>query len=1050
MSIQQPVPRPRSKHGHRHSQQAANSRTLSTNVRRLQEELTAVLNEDDHAFFVHALNDYNAKRNVYSLVQNLRTILNTPEKQRLYLLLGKVVPNSDQALFWQHAELPQPVKNDRTINNNSNNTRNYNTMPTRTQQVIQNWNPAIEPHGKTIRKAASQSGLPQQDVHTNIHRIILKKSKHENEGLGFSIRGGAEHGVGIFISKVDVGSVAEERGIQTGDQLLSVNDTSFEKIRHEEAVKILKTAKKLNMVISSVGRVPGSYVSHQTYTWVNPQGRSVSPPPNVAVLKGKMTESQGRKSSLNLLNDGDERKVNLVIGDGQSLGLMIRGGLEFGLGIYITGIDAYSVSDAAGLKVGDQILDVNGRSFLEIEHQEAVNILKSSKLMMMTIKDVGKLPYARTTVDKTQWIMGDQLSMLDGDDNTQDPVPDFQNGNFVGRGMEMPSFKKGIAGSQIMYNTSMTWNMIEEQARQLLNENERGTMKYYLGEYQKAHISVDELVLALFELLNTHAKFSLLSEIRSFMVPKDIDRYDTLVLKREVEAMKARQRIFPQKEKENSIGETFSGSSHYSSGSIDSRPITPPQIPSSIPFPKKGQYNGGMHSHMNGYENSQMNGFGGLVNGYSKPHTNGFDSKGGNSKLPDFLPDFLSESPPPPLINSSSSHLSPTSPGNQQTIQADVHRHASFAKYVEPIYSEVKSPSEDSGVDVLMNSGRMTVHRHEPLYAGMSDAESPPPVFDHSAPQPTKSRHSGELERRHSFDSVTTDSSNNSVLLDLPRRSSGPTSENGVPRRISDPTHHVPRDQKRSINQTKKASQQLYDLKKSDTSPTYPSSNNYSSIYEQIQRSSHEKQGTSTPSPMSSKNGTLTLSPIPAPQSSMGTPIYATVNKSRQRSGKTSATSSSEVETNSRNSSLRSRSPSAGSGRSSLGSLKRNPAVASKMDEPPLQVEILINISDRDAIKKYGEEVQIRKVKPTLGIAVEGGAGTRQPLPKVIKVQGDGAASHSSNLRVGHVILKVNNKSLLGLDHKAATRLIAEAFKNKSRSSIDLLVLDSNAYRIIY
>ena len=48
--------------------------------------------------------------------------------------------------------------------------------------------------------------------------------------------------------------------------------------------------------------------------------------------------------------------------------------------------------------------------------------------------------------------------------------------------------------------------MIDEQARQLLNENERATMNYYLGEYQKGHINIDALVLALFELLNTQAK----------------------------------------------------------------------------------------------------------------------------------------------------------------------------------------------------------------------------------------------------------------------------------------------------------------------------------------------------------------------------------------------------------------------------------------------------------------------------------------------------------------------------------------------------------------
>lgn len=44
-------------------------------------------------------------------------------------------------------------------------------------------------------------------------------------------------------------------------------------------------------------------------------------------------------------------QVDLCIEPGQSLGLMIRGGLEYNLGIYITGVDKDSVADRAGLMV---------------------------------------------------------------------------------------------------------------------------------------------------------------------------------------------------------------------------------------------------------------------------------------------------------------------------------------------------------------------------------------------------------------------------------------------------------------------------------------------------------------------------------------------------------------------------------------------------------------------------------------------------------------------------------------------------------------------------
>lgn len=52
--------------------------------------------------------------------------------------------------------------------------------------------------------------------------------------------------------------------------------------------------------------------------------------------------------------------------------------------------------------------------------------------------------------------------------------------------------------------------LLEEQARHLLTEQERATMTYYLDEYRRGSVSVDALVMALFELLNTHAKVTCL------------------------------------------------------------------------------------------------------------------------------------------------------------------------------------------------------------------------------------------------------------------------------------------------------------------------------------------------------------------------------------------------------------------------------------------------------------------------------------------------------------------------------------------------------------
>ena len=69
-------------------------------------------------------------------------------------------------------------------------------------------------------------------------------------------------------------------------------------------------------------------------------------------------------------------------------------------------------------------------------------------------------------------------------------------------------FYKGPAGSQVTLSSlgNQTRVLLEEQARHLLTEQERATLAYYLEEYRGGSVSVEALVMALFQLLNTHAK----------------------------------------------------------------------------------------------------------------------------------------------------------------------------------------------------------------------------------------------------------------------------------------------------------------------------------------------------------------------------------------------------------------------------------------------------------------------------------------------------------------------------------------------------------------
>ncbi|XP_075801055.1 whirlin isoform X5 [Microtus pennsylvanicus] len=298
-------------------------RLLSANVRQLHQALTALLSEPEREQFTHCLNAYHARRNVFDLVRTLRVLLDSPVKRRLLPMLRLVIPRSDQLLFDQY-----------------------------TAEGL--YLPATTPYRQPAWAAPDGAGPGE------VRLVSLRRAK-AHEGLGFSIRGGSEHGVGIYVSLVEPGSLAEKEGLRVGDQILRVNDKSLARVTHAEAVKALKGSKKLVLCVYSAGRIPGGYVTNHIYTWVDPQGRSISPPSSLPQPHGSALRQHenDRRSALHLLQDGDEKKVNLVLGDGRSLGLTIRGGAEYGLGIYITGVDPGSEAEISGLK---NTLDLEGNS----------------------------------------------------------------------------------------------------------------------------------------------------------------------------------------------------------------------------------------------------------------------------------------------------------------------------------------------------------------------------------------------------------------------------------------------------------------------------------------------------------------------------------------------------------------------------------------------------------------------------------------------------------------------------------------------------------------
>ncbi|KAF3708211.1 PDZ domain-containing protein 7 [Channa argus] len=247
---------------------------------------------------------------------------------------------------------------------------------------------SCSPMGRVILiNAPVDGGDDCEDIHT----VTVDKSPDGR--LGFSVRGGSEHGLSIFVSKVEDDSSAAQAGLTVGDKLVEVNGVSLESITMSSAVKVLTGNNKLRMVVRRVGKIPGIRYSKEKTTWVD------------LIHRRMVVEESGRTPSEASSDSALRRIVHLfTTSDDYCLGFNIRGGKEFGLGIYVSKLDPGGLAEQHGIKMGDQILAANGVSFDDITHSNAVEVLKSHTHVMLTIREAGRYPAYKEMIAEYGWL----------------------------------------------------------------------------------------------------------------------------------------------------------------------------------------------------------------------------------------------------------------------------------------------------------------------------------------------------------------------------------------------------------------------------------------------------------------------------------------------------------------------------------------------------------------------------------------------------------------------------------------------------------------------
>ncbi|KAM9847559.1 PDZ domain-containing protein 7a [Aulostomus maculatus] len=244
------------------------------------------------------------------------------------------------------------------------------------------------PMGRVILiNAPVDGGDDSEDIHT----VTVDKSPDGR--LGFSVRGGSEHGLGIFVSKLEDDSSAAQAGLMVGDKLVEVNGVSLESITMSSAVKVLTGNNRLRMVVRRVGKIPGIRYSKEKTTWVD-------------LIHRRMVVEESSRTQSDASSDSALRRIIhlFTTSDDYCLGFNIRGGKEFGLGIYVSKLDPGGLAEQHGIKMGDQILAANGVSFDDITHSNAVEVLKSHTHVMLTIREAGRYPAYKEMVAEYGWL----------------------------------------------------------------------------------------------------------------------------------------------------------------------------------------------------------------------------------------------------------------------------------------------------------------------------------------------------------------------------------------------------------------------------------------------------------------------------------------------------------------------------------------------------------------------------------------------------------------------------------------------------------------------
>lgn len=186
--------------------------------------------------------------------------------------------------------------------------------------------------------------------------------------LGFSVRGGREHGTGFFVSHVEPASEAQRQGLMVGDQIIRVNGFTVEDAVHKEVLQLISNNTHLTLKVRSVGMIPVKDKKTDALSWQI------------------ISDNNSLRLSPSLSEKIQDARISIIVSPRSKLGCGICKGPDWKPGIFVQFTKEGGIAREAGLRPGDQILMCNNVDFSDISFNEAVNLMKTSRQLDLLIR----------------------------------------------------------------------------------------------------------------------------------------------------------------------------------------------------------------------------------------------------------------------------------------------------------------------------------------------------------------------------------------------------------------------------------------------------------------------------------------------------------------------------------------------------------------------------------------------------------------------------------------------------------------------------------------